>query len=244
MGKRILFYSVFFSVLIVTFVYFVFKDEDMTKSLLPVLNENVQDFSFINQDGKKITQDDVDGKVYVTEYFFTTCKGICPKMNANMRRVFDKYKNEPGFLILSHTCMPETDSVPLLKAYEAKMINGKLEKNEDGSYNIFYDSANNKKQPVVNSNWDFVTGDKAALYKMARQSYLIDNNKQDSTQNINDQFIHTQFFALVDKQRRVRGIYDGLVEDDMQKLFKDIKGLLKEKVTSKHFMNGFSNNPN
>lgn len=244
MGKRILFYSVFFSVLIVTFVYFVFKDEDMTKSLLPVLNENVQDFSFINQDGKKITQDDVDGKVYVTEYFFTTCKGICPKMNANMRRVFDKYKNEPGFLILSHTCMPETDSVPLLKAYEAKMINGKLEKNEDGSYNIFYDSANNKKQPVVNSNWDFVTGDKAALYKMARQSYLIDNNKPDSTQNINDQFIHTQFFALVDKQRRVRGIYDGLVEDDMQKLFKDIKGLLKEKVTSKHFMNGFSNNPN
>lgn len=244
MGKRILFYSVFFSVLIVTFVYFVFKDEDMTKSLLPVLNENVQDFSFINQDGKKITQDDVDGKVYVTEYFFTTCKGICPKMNANMRRVFDKYKNEPGFLILSHTCMPETDSVPLLKAYEAKMINGKLEKNEDGSYNIFYDSANNKQQPVVNLNWDFVTGDKAALYKMARQSYLIDNNKPDSTQNIKDQFIHTQFFALVDKQRRVRGIYDGLVEDDMQKLFKDIKGLLKEKVTSKHFMNGFSNNPN
>lgn len=244
MIKRVLFYVAFFTLLIAAFLFFVFKDEDLTKSLLPVLNENVQDFSFINQDGKKITQDDVDGKVYVTEYFFTTCKGICPKMNANMRRVFDKFKDEPGFLILSHTCMPETDSVPLLKAYEAKMINGKLEKNEDGSYNIFYDSANNKQQPVVNPNWDFVTGEKDALYKMARQSYLIDNNKPDSTQNINEQFIHTQFFALVDKQRRVRGIYDGLVEDDMQKLFKDIKGLLKEKVTSKHFMNGFSSNPN
>ena len=144
MIKRVLFYVAFFTLLIAAFLFFVFKDEDLTKSLLPVLNENVQDFSFINQDGKKITQDDVDGKVYVTEYFFTTCKGICPKMNANMRRVFDKFKDEPGFLILSHTCMPETDSVPLLKAYEAKMINGKLEKNEDGSYNIFYDSANNK----------------------------------------------------------------------------------------------------
>ena len=79
---------------------------------------------------------------------------------------------------------------------------------------------------------------------MARQSYMIDNNKPDSTQTLADQFIHTQFFALVDNQRRVRGIYDGLNEDEMQKLFKDIKGLLKEKVVPKRFMNGFSNNPN
>ena len=103
--------------------------------------DNVQDFSFVNQDGKKITERDVDGKVYVAEYFFTTCKGICPIMNANMRRVYDEFKDEPNFLILSHTCMPETDSVPLLKAYEAKMINGKLEKNVDGSYKIEYDTA-------------------------------------------------------------------------------------------------------
>lgn len=162
-----------------------------------------------------------------------------------MRRVFDMYKDEPNFLILSHTCMPETDSVPLLKAYETRMINGTLSKNEDGSYKIDYDSAmQNSKLKTQNPNWNFVTGDKAALYKMARQSYLIDNNKPDSTQTLANQFIHTQFFALVDNQRRLRGIYDGLNEEEMQKLFKDIKGLLKEKITTKRFMNGFSNTPN
>jgi protein SCO1 len=244
MWKRFLFYSSFFVVLIVVFLYFVYKDEDLSKSLLPVINADVENFSFINQDGKLISENNVEGKVYVAEYFFTTCKGICPKMNANMRRVFDKYKDEPNFLILSHTCMPETDSLPLLKAYEAKMINGILKKNEDGSFKIEYDSTTNYKLQTINTNWNFVTGDKALLYKMARQSYMIDNNKPDSTQTLADQFIHTQFFALVDNQRRVRGIYDGLNEEEMQKLIKDIKGLLKEKIVAKRFMNGFSNNPN
>lgn len=245
MGKRILFYSTFFVVLIVAFLYFVYKDEDLSKSLLPVINADVENFSFINQDGKTITENNVEGKVYVAEYFFTTCKGICPKMNANMRRVYDMYKDEPNFLILSHTCMPETDSIPLLKTYEAKMINGKLNKHEDGSYMIEYDTASqNAKVKNQNTNWNFLTGDKAALYKMARQSYKIDNNKPDSSQTIANQFIHTQFFALVDNQRRVRGIYDGLNEEEMQKLLKDIKGLLKEKITTKHFMNGFSSDPN
>jgi protein SCO1/2 len=244
MGRRILFYGSFFVVLIVAFLFFVYKDEDLTKSLLPVINADVQNFSFTNQDGKMITENNVDGKVYVAEYFFTTCKGICPIMNANMRRVYDIYKDEPNFMIMSHTCMPETDSVPLLKAYEARMINGKLVKNEDGSYKIQYDPSADSQQPIAHPNWNFVTGDKASLYKMARQSYMIDNNKPDSTESLADQFIHTQFFALVDNQRRVRGIYDGLNEADMQKLFKDIKGLLKEKITTKRFMNGFSNTPN
>ena len=82
------------------------------------------------------------------------------------------------------------------------------------------------------------------IYKMARIGYIIDNQKPDSTQNIANQFIHTQFFALVDRYRRVRGIYDGLKEDEVQKLIIDIKGLLKEKITTPRFMNGFSNNPN
>ena len=249
MVKRLLFYISFFVVLIVAFLYFVYKDEDLSKSLLPVLNANVQDFSFTNQDGKMINQNTVDGKVYVAEYFFTTCKGICPVMNANMRRVYDKFKDEPNFLILSHTCMPETDSLPLLKAYEEKMINGKLKENEDGSYKIEYEPTIQAHSKNINNNphnpvWNFITGDKASLYKMARHSYLVDNNKPDSTQTLADEFIHTQFFALVDNQRRVRGIYDGLVEEDIQKLLKDIKGLLKEKVTTKYFMNGFSNTPN
>ena len=190
-----------------------------------------------------VTQKTTADKVYVAEFFFTTCKGICPKMNANMRRVFDAYKNEKEFLIISHTCMPETDSVPLLKAYEQRMISGKLIKNEDGSYKIIKpeEAANT---PIYNPNWNFVTGDKAALYKMARQGYMIDNGKPDSTQRIEDQFIHTQFFALVDRYGRVRAIYDGLKEEEIQKLIGDIAGLLRERVDHTRFMNGFSNSPN
>jgi protein SCO1 len=245
-NKWILIYVGFFIVLLGVFYLLLFNDYDFSRSNLQVRNANVENFSFINQDGKKITERDVEDKVYVVEYFFTTCRGICPMMNANMRRVFDAFKDEPGFMILSHTCMPEVDSVAQLKAYEAKMINGKLKKNTDGSYEINYDTAS---KPVttkpLNLNWNFVTGDKTALYKMARQSYQIDNGKPDSTQLLKDQFIHTQFFALVDKQRRVRGmVYDGLKNDEVDKLIKDIKGLLKEKITTKRFMNGFSSDPN
>jgi protein SCO1/2 len=246
MNKRILMYVGFFVVLLGVFYLLLFNDYDFSKSNLMVRVDNIDDFSFINQDGKKITERDIEGKVYVAEYFFTTCKGICPKMNANMRRVFDAFKDEPGFMILSHTCMPETDSVPLLKAYEERMLNGKLVKNADGSYKIENDTANqNSKGIIQNANWNFVTGDKTALYKMARQSYGIDNGKPDTTQVMQDQFIHTQFFALVDKQRRVRGmVYDGLNNDEVEKLITDIRRLLKEKVTTKHFMNGFSSDPN
>jgi protein SCO1/2 len=242
MKYKLVWYAAFFVLLVTAFWFFVFRDKDLSQSNLPVRIDNVGDFSFTNQDGKTITQNNVADKVYVAEFFFTTCQGICPKMNANMRRIYDVYKNEPGFMILSHTCMPETDSVPLLKAYENKMINGQLVKANDGSYKIIYDTLNFAKG--VNTNWNFVTGDKTQLYKMARQGYGIDTGKYDSTQTINDQFIHTQFFALIDKQGRVRGmVYDGLKEDEVQKLITDIKGLLKEKVSTKRFMNGFDNNP-
>ena len=170
MRKRILIYGGFFAALVIAFWYFVFKDEDLSRSPLIVINANVPDFSFINQDGKTITAREVDGKVYVAAYFFTTCKGICPRMNANMRRVYDAYKNEPGFMILSHTCMPETDSVPLLKSYETKMINGQLVNNVDGSYRI---ETGDTITRIANTNWNFLTGEKTALYKMARQGYKI-----------------------------------------------------------------------
>jgi protein SCO1 len=241
MRRKILIYTAFFAVLLAVFYFFLYRFADFSPSNLKVINENVQDFAFTNQHNKPFTQADVEGKVYVAEYFFTTCQGICPKMNANMRRVYDAFKAEKEFLILSHTCMPETDSVPVLKAYEQKMLGGQLIKNADGSYGIEKTTAAGQ---VDSSNWFFVTGDKAQLYKMARESYIIDNNQQDTAQKITDQFIHTQFFALVDKQRRVRGIYDGLKAAEVDQMIKDIPGLLKEKTPKGTFRNGFSNTPN
>jgi protein SCO1 len=237
MKKKWHWYLGFFVILFGLYYVFVFSMTDISKSTLPVINNNVQPFSFTDQNGKKITQNNVDGKVYVTEYFFTTCKGICPKMNANMRRVYDEFKNNPDFMIISHTCLPETDSVPLLKKYEAKMLLSNLVKNDDGSYKFNSGSSLLSKPLPANNNWFFVTGDKAALYGMARHSYLIDNNKTDTLSNIDDQFIHTQLFALVDKQTRVRGIYDGLKEAEIQKLLKDINDLLKEKYQTRSLSN-------
>lgn len=167
-------------------------------------------------------------------------KAFAPKMNLNLRRVYEAYKNEPGFLIASHTCMPETDSIPVLKKYEAKMLAGALTQNPNGSYKIIHTDSLEK---FTNTNWYFLTGDKILLYKLARQGYIIDNDKPDSTQHIGDQFLHSQFFALVDKNNRVRGIYDGLENREIEKLIGDIKNLLKEKVTTKRFMDGFGNNP-
>lgn len=242
MKNKLWIYLGFFAVLLGVFYLFVFSDYDFSASKLGVINEEVPAFSFTNQDGKTITQKETDGKVYVAEYFFTTCQGICPQMNANMRRIFDQYKDEPNFMILSHTCMPEVDSVSLMKAYEQKTINGILVKKDDGSYKLNTQKGG-EAVPVSNPNWQFLTGGKKELYEMARLGYKIDNGKPDSLQRIEDEFIHTQFFALVDKYRRVRGIYDGLKEDEVQKLMIDIKGLLKEKVAPKRFMSNFSNNP-
>ena len=235
MKKKWVWYIGFFALLFGGYFIYFFSQDDFSQSTLPIINNNVQQFSFTNQNGKTISERDILGKVYVAEFFFTTCKGICPKMNANMRRVYDAYKNDSSFMIISHTCMPEIDSVPLLKKYEQKMLAGSLKKNEDGSYKIDYDSTIATKPSA--HGWNFVTGDKKELYKMARESYMIDNNKPDSASNIADQFIHTQFFALIDKQSRVRGIYDGLKEDEMQKLLKNIKELVKEKYQSRSLNN-------
>lgn len=215
MKKKLMWFGAGFIILLVAFWYFLFAGTDYYKVKLPVLNY-VQNFSFTDQNGKQLLQKDLSGKVYVAEYFFTTCKGICPKMNANMETVYAQFKNEPDFAIVSHTCMPEVDSVPLMKAYSQKMGAGR--------------------------NWYFVTGSKDSLYKMARQSYLLDNEKNNSM-NIKDQFIHTQFFSLVDKEGRVRGVYDGLKKDELEKLSKDIKDLLRERKSNVFTNSTFTNNP-
>jgi protein SCO1/2 len=160
-------------------------------------------FQFTNQDGKPVTNKDVEGKVYVVNYFFTTCKGICPRMNNNLKEVYEQFKNRPDFMILSHTCDPDNDSVPKMKRYADSM-------------------------QVNTQKWEFLTGRKDSLYKMARYSYGIDDPKN-TVNDIKDDFIHTQFVALVDKNGIVRGqVYDTLKKDEIEKLKHDIEQLLNE----------------
>jgi len=195
-------YSVFFAVLVALFLLFVFAGTDNWRSKPPVLN-TVHPFSFITQDGQPFTEKDMLGKVCVVNYFFTSCRGICPRMNNNMRMVYEAFKDEPDFMIVSHTCDPETDSAPVLKHYADSM-------------------------KVDTRKWVFLTGRKDSLYNAARNSYLLDDPKN-AVVNINDQFLHTQFFALVDKNGNLRAqIYDGLKKDELAKLKEDIKELLKE----------------
>ena len=202
MSKKTKLYLLFFTVLLLTFYYFVFRGTDNWKVKMPVLSY-VQPFSFTNQDGAAVTDKNLLNKITVVEYFFTTCKGICPKLNTNMKQVYEIYKNEPDFQILSHTCNPGTDSVSVLKHYSDSL-------------------------QVNTQKWIFLTGRKDSLYQMARGSYLLDDPKN-NVEKIEDQFIHTQFFALVDRQGKVRGkIYDGLKVLEVEQLKQDISKLLKE----------------
>jgi protein SCO1/2 len=218
MNKKLLGYLLFFLVLVLGFYFFLFRGTDNWKAKLPVISY-VKPFHFTTQDGLPFTDKDMLGKVCVVEYFFTTCKGICPKMNANMRTVFDMFKDEPNFLIVSHTCDPDRDSAARLKVYADSM------------------KINTRK-------WVLLTGRKDSLYQIARSAYLLDDPKN-NVEKIEDQFIHTQFFALVDKDGKVRGqVYDGLKQTELDRLKKDIKTLLAEKAGSSNFVNGlFGNTP-
>lgn len=217
MKRKGVFYLIFFIVLIVGFHF-------TLKQVIPgygvrsfqVLND-VKPFSFTNQEGKQISEHDVQGKVYVAEYFFTSCTGICPILNDNMKNIYNKFKNEPNFLILSHTCNPETDNVTTLKKYADSL-------------------------KVDNSKWFFLTGSKESLYNAARISYLLDDPKN-NMQNIDEQFLHTQYFALVDKNGKVRKkIYDGLKKNELMELEKDIAVLLKEPASQTRFINNLFTN--
>lgn len=218
MKKKLIGYGIFFIMLTGLFLLFSFWGTDNWKSKSPTIS-TVQPFIFLNQDGKDFTEADIQGKVTVVNFFFTTCKGICPKMNGNMHKIYDVFKDEPDFMIVSHTCDPETDSVPTIKRYADSL-------------------------KVDERKWVFLTGRKDSLYKQARNSYLLDDPKNNMV-NINDQFLHTQFLALVDKNGNVRGqVYDGLKNDELEKLKDDIKTLLKEKANNTTFSNNlFGNNP-
>ncbi len=160
----------------------------------------IQNFSFTNQDGQTVTQKNLDGSVYVADFFFTTCHSICPIMSTQMEHVVEKFKGNSEVKFISHTVDPDIDTIEQLKRYA-------IQHNADAK------------------QWMFVTGDKKELYDVARTSYMLDAEKGDGGP---DDFIHTQNFALVDKDKRIRGYYYGTDSTDMYQLSKDINLLLAE----------------
>ena len=191
-----MFYTGFFIVLVIVFFVWI-KDYLVPEKYI----SEVQQFRFTNQDGKDFSNKDVEGKVYVAEFFFTTCEAICPQMHGNMKKVYDELKNEKDFLIVSHTCMPETDTVPRLRVYADSM-------------------------QVDTQKWVFLTGRKDSLYNMARFSYTIDNPEY-YVAKPTDFFMHTQFWALVNKKGQVIKIFDGLKESEADQMIARIRKMLK-----------------
>ena len=154
----------------------------------------ISDFELTNQNGQKITQEFYNNKIYVADFFFTTCQDICPLMTKNMYRLQEELKNDNDILFLSHTVIPEVDTVQQLKKY----------------------SIENK---VNDSKWNLVTGDKKQIYDLARKSYLA----VEDTEYGEFDMIHTENFILVDKEKRIRGFYDGTNRDDIDRLLEDLK---------------------
>ncbi|HQW47034.1 MAG TPA: SCO family protein [Chitinophagaceae bacterium] len=205
-NKTSLFLLVFFMLLGIAFLGFYYFQYKQVPKHLPTYGNpghHVEPFTFINQDGMPVTEKDFEGKIYVVEYFFTTCEGICPKMNDNMAKVYQTFRGQNDVAILSHTVDPETDTVEQLKRYSLK-----------------FDA--DPKQ------WSFVTGDKMELYKMAINSYLVTAVEDTTQKDVMPDFIHSEKFVLVDKEKHIRGTYDGTSATAVKQLIDDIVELKKE----------------
>lgn len=161
----------------------------------------IPEFSFTNQNGILVTNKTYEDKMYIADFFFTSCPGICPKLTKNMASIQEAYKNDNDIMLLSHTVMPWRDSVPLLKDYAIK---------------------NN----VLDNKWNLVTGDKDEIYQIARTGYFADEDFTKTQDESN--FIHTENFVLVDKQGYIRGVYNGTLEIDIERLKRHIKILKRE----------------
>lgn len=203
------------SAIIISIIYSILKPEkilpiyqpstvnaDMVDTSIQYISKyhKIADFRLINQNGKTITQDDYKDKIYVADFFFTTCQSICPIMTDHMAKIQKAIMDDPNVMLLSHSVTPQIDSVAQLKKYA-------LEK-----------GVNDKK-------WNLVTGDKKQIYELARKSYMAVK-----TQGNGDEYdmIHTENFMLIDKKRQIRGYYDGTKPDDIDRLLEDIKVLEKE----------------
>ncbi len=165
------------------------------------LDHTIADFAFTNQNGKVITPKEYNGKIYVADFFFTTCQSICPKMTNNMVWLQNQIKNNPKVMLLSHSVTPDIDNVTVLKKYA-------LDKG------------------VIDSKWNLVTGNKKDIYYIARKSYLAVKTGKPS--EIYD-MVHTENFVLVDSKRRIRGFYDGTnLDGPTEPGIKNIKQLLED----------------
>ena len=165
-------------------------------------NHRITDFNLINQNGKKITNKDYEGKIYIADFFFTRCQNICIAMAYNMSELQEFYKNDTDIMFLSHSVTPLIDSVAVLKEY-----------------------AMNKG--VIDGKWNVTTGEKKHIYELARKSYFAVLDEGNGDEN---DFIHTEQFILVDKKRRIRGYYDGTNDQEMEKLKEDIVFLKEEEA--------------
>jgi protein SCO1/2 len=206
----------FFILLSAGFAFYYYKEsKQMRKPEIAITGQPgqaIRPFAFINQEGDTVTNKNIKNKIVVVEYFFTTCKSICPKMNENMAKVYQAFRSDDDVVILSHTVDPKNDTVAAMKAYSLRF------------------DADPKR-------WMFLTGDKKALYDQARYSYNITAVEED-TVDIQSDFIHTNVFVLVDKSGRLRmhldkdgnpEAYDGTNEKSVAQMIEDIKVLEEEK---------------
>jgi protein SCO1 len=184
------------------------------KLLLPVIGEKklggqgtdtiyhtIGNFSLTNQYNENVNQKDITNRIYVANFFFATCQSICPQMSNELIRVQEAFKNDHDFLILSHSVNPLHDTVEVLAAYAGKY-------------------------KAIKGKWHFLTGNKKAIYDLALNDYLVNALEDDGTP---EGFLHSELFLLVDKQKRIRGMYDGTDSIAVNKLIKDIQLLKTEK---------------
>lgn len=210
-------FTVFFIALLVTIFFSIYSL--MNRKDLPIITprdvnpelvdstvqhigykHTIAPFKFINQNGKVVTNKNYEGKIYVADFFFTTCQTICPKMTTNMTWLQEQIKNNPKVKLLSHTVFPDEDTVEVLKRYA-------------------------KERGVIDSKWNLVTGKKEEIYKIARQSYLVVKTGQ--PEELYD-MVHTENFVLVDQKGRIRGFYDGTLLDEEKEGVKNVKQLLED----------------
>jgi len=173
--------------------------EENGKLVADTIYPTIPAFSFVNQDGEKVTNETFDGGIYVADFFFTTCPTICPKMKAELLRVYKEFEKEPKVKILSHTIDPDHDSVEVLYDYAGKL-------------------------QVTSPKWNFVTGNKDSIYTIA-DSYMI---SAEEAPNEPGGYIHSGALILIDHNRNIRGMYDGTRPEDVDQLIKDIPVLLRE----------------